>query len=57
MMVDQTLRQAIMNCGMMLPEDKRTLAALEKEMYRLLKRAFEDTHEDAASFGLTNLDT
>ena len=57
MMVDQSIRQAIMNCWMMLPEDKRTLADLEREMNRLLKRALENMREDAASFGITNLDT
>ncbi len=57
MMVDQALRQAIMHCWMMLPDDQRTPANVEREMNRLLKRALEDMHEDAASFGLTDLDT
>jgi len=53
MMVDQTLRQAIMHCWMMLPDDQRTPEKVEKEMSRLLKRALEDMREDAASFGFT----
>lgn len=57
MMVDQSLRQAIMHCWMMLPEDQRTPDDVEREMTRLLKRALEDIREDAASFGLTNTDT
>ena len=42
--------------GVYLQQMKRTTANVEKEMNRLLKRALEDMHEDAASFGLTNLD-
>ena len=57
MMVDQSLRQAIMHCWMMLPDDQRTLDNVEKEMSRLLKRALEDMREDAASFGFTNTST
>jgi hypothetical protein len=57
MMVDQTLRQAIMHCWMMLPDDQRTPEKVEKEMTRLLKRALEDMREDAASFGFTNTNT
>ena len=51
MMVDQSLRQAIMHCWMMLPEEQRTPENVEKEMMRLVKRALKDLHEDAASFG------
>lgn len=55
-LVDQTLRQAIMHCWMMLPDDQRTAENVENEMTRLLKRALENLHEDAASFGFTNTD-
>ncbi|MCB8981521.1 MAG: hypothetical protein H6657_29290 [Ardenticatenaceae bacterium] len=53
-LVDQTLRQAIMHCWMMLPDDQRTPENVEKEMTRLLKRALDNLREDAASFGFTN---
>ena len=51
MMVDQSLRQAITHCWMMLPDDQRTLENVENEMTRLLKRALGNMREDAASFG------
>lgn len=51
MMIDQSLRQVITHCWMILPEDRRTPDEIEKEMMRLLKRALKDLREDAASFG------
>ena len=53
MMVDQSLRQAIMHCWMMLPDDQRTPEKVEEEMNRLLRRALKDMREDADSFGFT----
>jgi carbonic anhydrase len=52
MMVDNSIRQAIQHCWMMLPEDNRTIDALEKEIERLVKRAFENIREDTQSFGI-----
>jgi len=57
MMVDHSLRQAIMHCWMMLPDDQRSSENVEREMTRLLKRALEDMREDAASFGFTDSDS
>lgn len=54
LIVDQSLRQAIMHCWMMLPNDQRSPENVEREMTRLLKRALEDMREDAASFGYMN---
>lgn len=54
MLVDQTLRQAITHCWMMLPDDQKTPKNVEKEMTRLLTRALENLHEDAASFGFSD---
>lgn len=56
MMVDQTLRQSIMHCLMMLPQDQRSPENVEKEMTRLLNRALKDLREDASSFGFPDLD-
>jgi len=57
MMVDQFLRQAIMHCWMMLPDEQRTPENVEKVITRLLKRAMDNFHEDAASFGFTGTDS
>lgn len=54
MMVDQSLRQAIMHCWMMLPEDQRNPENVAKEMTRLLERALKDMREDASSFGFVS---
>lgn len=56
LMVDQTLRQSIMHCWMMLPEDQRSPENVEKEMTRLLKRALKDMRDDASSFGFSEVD-
>ena len=56
MMVDNSLRGAIMHCWMMLPEDQRSPENVEKEMMRLLKRALKDLREDASSFGFVGSD-
>lgn len=48
--VDHQLRQVIQMCWMMLPEDKKTVDELEKQINRLLKRAMKDLREDAKAF-------
>jgi hypothetical protein len=48
--VDQHLRQTMQMCWMMLPDNKRTVDEVEKQIGRLLKRAIEDMREDADTF-------
>jgi hypothetical protein len=50
--VDQMFRQAIQLCWMALPEDKRTLDELERQIRRMMDRAVKDMREDADQFGL-----
>ena len=50
--VDEQVRQAVQFCWMMLPEDKRTIDELEKQLHRIVKRAIKDFREDAQAFGL-----
>ena len=50
--VDEQIRQAIQFCWMMLPEDKRTIDELEKQLRRIVDRAIKDFREDAQAFGL-----
>jgi hypothetical protein len=50
--VDQMFRQAIQLCWMALPEDRRTLDELERQIRRMMDRAFKDMREDADQFGL-----
>ena len=51
--VDQLVRQAIQFCWMMLPEDKKTVDELEKQLRRMVDRAIKDLREDFEAFGLT----
>jgi hypothetical protein len=50
--VDQSIRQAISSCWMVLPDGKRTFGTLETEIQRLVKRALKDFQEDAQAFGV-----
>jgi hypothetical protein len=50
--VDQQVRQAIQLCWMMLPEDRKNVDELEKQLRRIVERAFQDLREDADAFGL-----
>lgn len=50
--LDQQIRQAIHLGWMMLPADRKTLDELEKQVRRVLDRAFKDLREDADAFGL-----
>jgi hypothetical protein len=52
--VDQMIRQAISTCWMMLPVDKRTTEAVEKEIRRLVDRALANLREDMMAFGITD---
>jgi|tagenome__1003787_1003787.scaffolds.fasta_scaffold15512412_1 hypothetical protein len=50
--LDQLIRQAIQMGWMMLPEGRRTVDELEKQLRRVMDRAFQDLREDAEQFGL-----
>ena len=50
--VDQQIRQAMHLCWMMLPEDRKTVDELERQMRRIIDRAFKDLREDTDAFGL-----
>lgn len=50
--LDQQIRQAIQMCWMMLPEDRRTVDELEKQLRRVVDRAIQDLRDDAEAFGL-----
>ena len=49
--VDACLRQAIMMCWTMLPQDKRSVKHVAAEVRRLLDRALSNLQEDAEEFG------
>jgi len=48
--VDTAIRQAIQTCWMMLPEDKRNVGEVEKQIRRIVERALKDLREDGAAF-------
>lgn len=50
--VDQMLRHAISACWMILPDDKKTVDELERQLRRIFERAMRDLREDEAAFGL-----
>ncbi len=50
--MDVFIRQAIQVCWMMLPNDKKTVDELEKQLRRIVERAIKDLREDADAFGL-----
>ena len=50
--VDQLIRQTIQLCWMMLPEDRKTVDELEKQVRRIMDRAFKDLREDRDAFEL-----
>jgi len=50
--VDQSVRQAIQMCWMMLPESGKTVDQLEKQFRRIVDRAVKDLRDDAKVFGL-----
>jgi hypothetical protein len=52
--VDQAIREAIATCWMMLPDDKRSVDAVEAEIRRLTDRALKEFREDASVFGLAD---
>lgn len=50
--VDQQIRQAVSLCWMVLPEEKKTVEAVEAEIRRIVDRALKDLRDDAAVFGI-----
>ena len=50
--VDHLIRQAISMCWMMLPSKKKSTAAVESEIRRLVERALTDLKDDARAFGI-----
>lgn len=50
--VDQTIRQAIQFCWMVLPPEQQNVEEVEKQVRRIVDRALRDLREDADSFGL-----
>ena len=51
--VDQSLRQAVSMCWMMLPDDKKSVDAVEHEVRRLVDRIVADLRENAEVFGIS----
>ncbi len=51
--VDQSIRAAVSMCWMMLPDDKKNVDAVERELRRLLERVITDLREDAEAFGVS----
>jgi hypothetical protein len=50
--VDQSVRQAIQMCWMMLPDSRKTVAELEKQFRRIVDRAIKDLRDDSRAFRL-----
>jgi len=51
--VDNSVRQAMQMCWMMLPNDKRNVDELENQFRRIVDRAFKDMREDEQEFGIS----
>ncbi|QGQ23529.1 hypothetical protein F1728_12960 [Gimesia benthica] len=49
--VDQSVRQALMFCWMMLPDDKLNIDELEQQFRRIVDRALQNLREDGQAFG------
>ena len=49
--VDQTIRQAIQVCWMVLPKERRNADEMEKQFRRIVDRALRDFREDSEAFG------
>ncbi len=50
--VDEMIRNAIHICWMMLPDDKKTVDELEKQLRRIVERAIKNLRDDSNAFGL-----
>ncbi len=49
--VDQQIRQAIQLTWMMLPDDRKNVAEVERVIREMVDRALKDYQEDAEAFG------
>ncbi|MEQ8637302.1 hypothetical protein [Gimesia maris] len=49
--VDQSVRQALQMCWMMLPQDKRNVDELEQQFRRIVDPALENLRDDDQAFG------
>ena len=49
--VDQSVRQAMQMCWMMLPQEKRTVDEFENQFRRIVDRAIKDMRDDEDAFG------
>ena len=49
-MVDQSVRQAIQFCWMMMPPDRQNPQSVAAEVRRIVERALRDMAEDAEAF-------
>lgn len=50
--VDGQVRQAITMCWMALPDDKKTVDEVEKQVRRIVDRALRDLRDDSEAFGI-----
>lgn len=50
--VDQLIRQAISTCWMGLPDEKRTVDEVERQIRRIVDRALRDLRDDSEAFGI-----
>jgi hypothetical protein len=50
--VEQHISQAIQTCWMMLPEEKKTVDEVEKQMRRVFERTIKNMLEDGEAFGV-----
>jgi hypothetical protein len=48
---DQSVRQALQACWMMLPKDRRNPEETERQFRRLVERALKDFRDDVQAFG------
>lgn len=52
--LNHAVKHAIQTCWMMLPDDKKSVEEVEKQVPRVVNRAFEAMREDAQAFGLAD---
>jgi hypothetical protein len=55
--VDQSIRQAIEMCWVMLPPNKKNVDELERQIRRLVEGAIKDLRKDIKAFGLGDSST
>ncbi len=48
--IDHMIRHAIQMCWMALPDERRNVDEVERQIRRLVERALEDFREDGAAF-------